>query len=194
MARVQKEIKRTQRHGASKDRVIQNIPQGRTHTLQVEEQQDLGHHDEEQVPVPASRPTYRDEMGSRPSGESIWRGVNHDATPLNRFGTITLNLIQTPCIGQPEINPAPIKPIESDLYKGSCPDKSTLRDLPYGKSLDWEPVMQSTCFEDGEIPVGYDEATSTSSNIEQGRSILSKVAVLYATTTNTEYGRTGTVR
>ena len=88
MARGQKEIKSTQRHGASKDGVIQNIPQGGTYTLQVGKQQEIGHHDEEQDPVPASRPTYRDEMGSRPSDETIRGGVVHDATPLNPFGTI----------------------------------------------------------------------------------------------------------
>ena len=48
-----------------------------------------------------------------------------------------------------------------------------------------EPVPQSTGFENGEIPVKQEEATPASSNIEQGWSISSKVAVVYATATTT---------
>ena len=78
-----------------------------------------------------------------------------------------------------------VRPIECDHNRDACPDGSTLRSTPCGESLDVETLPQSTGFEDGEIPVTQQEATLASSNIEQGWSIPSKRAVVYATTTIT---------
>ena len=120
---VQKETKSTQRHGASKAGVIRDTPQARTHTVQGEDQQDIGHHEEKQDLVQASSPSYRDRKGSNPDGESIrgrggaysfvaclsrmpidhaslasrGRVVQH-AAPLNPFATNTSNLVQTSCL------------------------------------------------------------------------------------------------
>lgn len=66
--------------------------------------------------------------------------------------------------------------IEGDLSTGSCPHESTRRDPPLGKSFDGEPVLPSVGFKDGEKTVGQEEATSTLSNMQQGRSISSQAA------------------
>lgn len=83
-----------QQHGASKCRVIQNIPLGRPHTLQGQKQQGIEHREEVRDPVPASRPSYSDEKGSNPGGESIaGRGCSRRSTfelfrnEILKFGT-----------------------------------------------------------------------------------------------------------
>lgn len=53
---------------------------------------------------------------------------------------------------------------ENDDDKGSCPHESILRDPPYGRRLDGEPVLQSAGFKDGKKPVEQEEVTPTSSN------------------------------
>ena len=75
--------------------------------------------------------------------------------------------------------------MEGDHNRDAYTDGSTLRNPPCGESLDVEPIPQSTGFEDGEIPVKQEEPTPVSSNIEQGWSIPSKMALAYATTTIT---------
>ena len=75
---------------------------------------------------------------------------------MNPFVTKTSNFVQTPHIGQPETNLAPV----------SKSDEPTLRDPLRSESLDGELVLRSTGFKDGEIPVKQEEATPASPNIQ----------------------------
>jgi len=88
--------------------------------------------------------------------------------------------MEIPHIGQPENNLALV----------SRPDEPTLRDSLRSESLNGEPVLRSTGFEDGEIPVKQEEATPTSPNMQEGCSISSQAVAVYATRSK----KYGTVR
>ena len=151
--------------------------------LQDKGQPSTGHHEEEQDRVPVSRPGYRDEKGSEPDGEFIRGGVVKDTAPSNPSEPQTSHMYQQQSGRHHEIHGLLVWPVEGDHNRDACPNGSAFRYPLCGESLDGEPVLRSTGFEDGETPVKQEEAAPASSNIEQGRNISSKVAIVYATKT-----------
>ena len=83
-----------------------------------------------------------------------------------------------------ENNPASPRHIESDDARCSCPNEPTLRDPSHGENLNVELVLQSAGVNDGETSVDREEATCTSPNTQQGRSISSQVAAVNTATKN----------
>ena len=83
-------------------------------------------------------------------------------------------------IGQPGTNLAPV----------SRTDEPTFRDPLRSESLNGEPVIRSTGFEDGEIPVGQEKVTPVSPEMQERRIISSQMVAVHATTNN----KYGTVR
>ena len=129
-------------------------------------------------------PGFRNEKGLEPGGESIRGGIVSDKAPSNPCEPKTY---QQQTGRNDEFHCSIVRPVvEGDHNRDTCPDGSALRDPHCGESLDGEPVLNSTGFEDGEIPVKQEKATPASlNNIEHGRRISFQVAIVYATITTT---------
>lgn len=83
--------------------------------------------------------------------------------------------VRRTCIGQNGNNLTSIfRHFESDNYRGSNPHELTSRYPLHGENLNGEPVLQSAS-------ANQKEATCTSPNTQQGRSISSKVGIVNAT-------------